>query len=82
LKRVSAKGLELLGDSSDKSVVITSLERVIPNKHYQIITSHLLAIKREVFWTKVKDMVIEDKTLLAVKSFLIKKFNSSVEIFL
>jgi hypothetical protein len=81
LKRTGAIGLELIDDSSDKPGVFTSLERVIPNRYYQINAPHLLAIKKGVSWTKIEDRVIEDETLLAVKSFLNKKFNSSVETF-
>ncbi|CAG8546620.1 2832_t:CDS:2, partial [Funneliformis mosseae] len=81
LRRNEANGLELIDDISDNPNIITSLERVIPNRYYEINAMHLTAIKKGVFWTKVEDTVIENETLLAVKSFLANKFNSSVEIF-
>ena len=37
LTRVDAKGLKLIDDSSNAPGVITSLERVIPNGHYQLV---------------------------------------------
>ena len=60
LKRVEAKGLEIVDGFSNEPVVITSLECVIPNSYYQINASHLLAIKRKVFWIKVKDVKSSD----------------------
>jgi hypothetical protein len=48
LRRVDAKGLELINNYSDEPFVITSLERVIPNEYYQICASHLIAIRTKV----------------------------------
>ncbi|CAG8458463.1 11162_t:CDS:2 [Paraglomus brasilianum] len=81
LKRVDAKGLQLISDDNETPMVVTSLNYIIPGETYQINAPYLTAIKKEVTWSKVEDKAIEDETLLAVKNFVNERFKLPVEIF-
>jgi len=81
LKSVEAKGLELISDVNDEPAVVTSLEYILPGERYKINASHLTMIRKGITWSQVEDKVMEDETLLAVKTFLDERVKSPVEIF-
>ncbi|RIA92775.1 hypothetical protein C1645_691320 [Glomus cerebriforme] len=81
LKSFEANGLERLSDTDEITKVITSLEKIEPGERYQIVASHITAIRKNVTWSQIEDKAIEDETLLAVKNFLNKMFKLTVEIF-
>ncbi|CAI2195337.1 9751_t:CDS:2, partial [Funneliformis geosporum] len=81
LKSFKANGLERISDTNEVPTVITSLGDIVSGERYQIIASHLTAIKKNVVWAQVEDKAMEDETLLAVKNSLNKMFKLTVEIF-
>jgi hypothetical protein len=81
LKSIEAKGLELISDDSDEPAVVTSFEYILPGERYKINAAHLTVIRKGITWSQIEDKVIEDESLLAVKTFLHEMIKSPVEIF-
>ncbi|CAI2176233.1 10196_t:CDS:2 [Funneliformis geosporum] len=81
LKSVGAKGLELISDVIDEPAVVTSFEYILPGERYKINASHLTVVRKGITWSQIEDKVMEDESLLAVKTFLHEMIKSHVEIF-
>src|SRR3954469_23162971 len=81
LKSFEANGLERISDNNEAPKVITTLENIEPGERYQIVASHITAIRKNIAWSQIEDKAMEDETFLAVKDFLNKEFKLTVEVF-
>ena len=81
LKRVDARELKYIDDNNEVPKVILTFEGIQPNQLYCISAVYFMAIKKDVTWSKVKDMVVEIEIILALKNKLKKIFKSPVEVF-
>src|ERR1044072_825572 len=81
LKRVKAKGLELISDVNEVPTGINSLKHILPDEAHQINASHLTVVRKGVTRSKVEDKAMEDETLSTVKNFISERLKSPVGIF-